>query len=317
MNIDSAHEKDLLWALKRHVMSSGRLLVIELDAEGRIRDSNVAFRSRFAGFNRPDGEALSSFFTSMRGEPPDIEAGIAQRTAITHVLKDRRSGETFLFHAYQVGDGAVLIGELANAEDSDIIERMGHLAIEMSRLVRDLRKTNQDLVIANARAENLAHTDPLTGIANRRYFMEQLRLSIDHAQTRNRQLSLLMMDLDHFKTINDRFGHAGGDAVLIAVAALLVSQVRSADLSGRFGGEEFILYMQDAPLPAATDAAERLREKISTLRPYGEECRIFTSIGVTELAPDDTAESLIQRADQLLYRAKSEGRNCVIAEPKG
>ncbi|EXJ17257.1 GGDEF domain-containing protein [Imhoffiella purpurea] len=309
-------EQDLLWALNRYVMGSGRLLVVELDPTGRIRDCNVAFRSRFAGFNQLSGEPMTKLFAGSMGDSLDLEPGIPRRTGISHVLIDRRSDETFLFQTYRVGDGSLLIGEPADSEESDVVERMGHLAIEMSRLVRDLRKTNQDLRAVNARAEKLARTDPLTGIANRRYFMERLRLSIEHSQSRGHALSLLMIDLDHFKDINDRFGHVGGDSALIAVASLLVSQLRAVDLSGRFGGEEFILFMQDAALPEATKVAERLRERIGTLRPCTEEVRISASIGVTELAPDDDPESLIKRADTLLYRAKTGGRDRVVSSSK-
>ncbi|WP_242523084.1 GGDEF domain-containing protein [Thiocystis minor] len=126
-----------------------------------------------------------------------------------------------------------------------------------------------------------------------------------------------MIDLDDFKQVNDRFGHAGGDATLVAFAGLLKSQVRAADLSGRFGGEEFVLYMLDADLLASSEAAERLRVQIAQLRPLEADFRVTASFGVTELRPGETAETLLIRADDLLYRAKAEGRNRVIAEARG
>ena len=180
-------------------------------------------------------------------------------------------------------------------------------------MVRDLRKANHALAAANELSQALARTDPLTGIANRRYFLERLNTSIAHTLARRHRLSLLMIDLDHFKSINDRFGHAGGDAVLIAVAAVLVSQVRAADLPCRFGGEELAVYMPDADLHAATEVAERLRLHISQLRPLAEDAPITASIGVTELRESENADALLKRADRLLYRAKAEGRNRVVA----
>lgn len=309
----SMEEQDLLHALRSYLMGSGRVLVIELDRDGRITDANVTFKSRFAGFGRVQGEPISRFFVHKSGEELDIEPVSGHRAPITHVVQDRSSGETYLLAAYAVGDGQVLLGELTDAAENDIVERMGHLAIELSRLVRDLRKANRDLEAANDLNQSLARSDPLTGIANRRYFMERLKLSIAHTQARQRRLSMLMIDLDHFKDINDRFGHAGGDSALLSIAALLASQVRAADLPCRFGGEEFAIYMTDAALDAAVDVAERIRDKISRLRPLDETSVITASIGVTELASGEDADALLKRADLLLYRAKTLGRNTVVA----
>ncbi len=306
MNHETSTERDLLAALRHYVTDSGRLLVIELDEQGRISDSNVTFRSRFAGVKGIQGQPIARFFATNDGDSLTIEPGLPRRAPVPYVAKDIHSGETYLLHAYAVGRGTLLIGELADAKENDIIERMGHFAIELSRL-------HDELALANQRNEALARTDPLTGIVNRRYFMERLSISIEHAQARRHRLSLLMIDLDHFKHINDQCGHAGGDSVLIAVAALLLAQVRAADLPGRFGGEEFVIYMLDADLQAATEAAERLRVQIGALRPIDPDRALTASFGVTELTPDDSADSLLKRADHLLYRAKTEGRNRVVA----
>lgn len=308
---------NLTWALQSYVMDSGRLLLVELDDQGRIGTANLAFRSRFAGFSRVHGEPLARFLRHESGDHLEIEPGLAYRTPVAHVLKGVLGGEAYLFHAYPIDQGTLLIGELANVVESDIVERMGHLAMEMSRLVRDLRKTNHELALANDLNQSLARTDPLTEIANRRYFMERLNTSIAHALARDHRLSLLMIDLDHFKQVNDRFGHAGGDAMLVAFARLLKSQVRAADLPGRFGGEEFVLYMLDADLRAATEAAERLRTQLAGLRLLDADFCVTASFGVTELSAGETAETLLIRSDDLLYRAKAEGRNRVIAEACG
>ena len=308
---------NLTWALQSYVMDSGRLLLVELDDQGRIGTANLAFRSRFAGFSRVHGKPLACFQRHESGDHLGIEPGLAYRTPVAHVLKGVLGGEAYLFHAYPIDQGTLLIGELANVVESDIVERMGHLAMEMSRLVRDLRKTNHKLALANELNQSLARTDPLTELANRRYFMERLNTSIAHALARDHRLSLLMIDLDHFKRVNDRFGHAGGDAMLVAFARLLKSQVRAADLPGRFGGEEFVLYMLDADLRAATEAAERLRTQLAGLRLLDADFCVTASVGVTELSAGETAETLLIRADDLLYRAKTEGRNRVIAEACG
>lgn len=304
---------ELIWALRSYIADSGRLLMIVLDDQGCIKDANMHFRARLAGFSRVNGEPLSHFLLSQSGDSLTIEAGFPQRTPVAHILKGVSGGEIYVFHAYPIGECTLLIGELAELAENDIIERMGHLAIEMSRLVRDLRKTNHELAEASELNQRLARTDGLTGIANRRYFMERLRTSIAHAQSRRHKLSLVMIDLDHFKKVNDRFGHAGGDAVLLAFAALLQGSSRAGDLPGRLGGEEFAVYLCDTNLPTAVEVAGRWRTQIAELRPLDADYRITASFGVTELIAGDSSESLLQRADDLLYQAKTQGRNQVVA----
>ena len=306
---------ELAWALRSYITDSGRLLMVVLDDQGCIEDANVHFRARFAGFSRVSGEPLAHFLLSQSGDSLMIESGFPQNTPVAHILNSVGGGEFYVFHAYPMGERTLMIGELPEAAENDIIERMGHLAREMSRLVRDLRKTNRELAEANELNQRLARADGLTGIANRRYFMERLRTSITHARSRQHKLSLLMIDLDHFKKVNDRFGHAGGDAVLLAFAALLQGRSRAGDLPGRLGGEEFAVYLFDANLPTAIEVAERLRIQIAELRPLDADYRVTASFGVTELIAGDSSESLLQRADDLLYRAKTEGRNRVIAAP--
>ncbi|MFB1488739.1 MULTISPECIES: GGDEF domain-containing protein [unclassified Thiocapsa] len=309
----SALDPDFLWALYSYVMDSGRLLVVEVDRDGCIIDSNLTFRSRFAGFAGVRGERLSRFLSSGSGELLDIEPGLPRRTPMARVFTTPLGGETYLFHAYPSGQGIVLIGELANGAESDVVERMGNLAMEMSRLVRDLRNTNRELALANETNQALARTDPLTNLANRRFFMERFDDEIVRARMSDAPLSLVMVDLDHFKQINDRFGHAGGDLVLVAFAGLLQSRVRTGDLPGRLGGEEFAVLMPDAGVQTAVDVAERLRTSLADLRPLDAAYCITASLGVAERRPEEAADELLRRADDLLYQAKNTGRNQVVA----
>lgn len=311
---DRAPDPEFVWTLQSYVMESGRLLVVEVDRDGCIIDSNVTFRSRFAGFASVRGELLSRFLSSGSGDLLDIEPGLPHRTPVARVFQTPLGGEIYLFHAYPSGRGIVLIGELANVAESDIVERMGSLAIEMSRLVRDLRNTNRELALANETNQALARTDPLTSLANRRFFMEHLEDGIARARIGGAPLSLIMMDLDHFKQINDRFGHAGGDLVLIALAGLLQSQVRGVDLPARLGGEEFAVVMSNADLRVAGDVAERLRTRLADLRPLDTSYRVSASFGVAQRRPEEDADALLGRTDDLLYRAKSGGRNQVVLE---
>lgn len=181
-----------------------------------------------------------------------------------------------------------------------------------------LRKTFQlsyDLHKAYGRARELAHTDELTGLANRRAFLEHGKATFDQARRYKRSLSLVMFDIDHFKRINDTHGHAAGDEVLRAVAAAVRRIARSADSAGRLGGEEFALLLPETFRDAAAQLAERLRREMADLaiEMPGETLRVTCSFGVAEQGPDaPSLDALLDRADQALYRAKAEGRNRVV-----
>lgn len=158
--------------------------------------------------------------------------------------------------------------------------------------------------------EALANIDGLTGLLNRRAFSAQLNAARD----RGGLLSLILCDIDHFKAVNDTHGHPMGDAVLREVSQTLRRTLRSADVVGRYGGEEFAVLLEGASQRAALETAERLREAIAalTFQPPGGLLRVTLSLGVASALPEDTdAEQLIKRADQALYRCKAEGRDCV------
>jgi two-component system cell cycle response regulator len=164
----------------------------------------------------------------------------------------------------------------------------------------------------------MAITDSLTGLHNRRYFERHLATMVDQATTRGRPLSLLIIDIDHFKAINDTYGHLAGDKVLKEFARRIQSAVRGIDLAGRFGGEEFVVAMPDTHVSVAYLVAERLRSLISA-EPFkvGEGLDpivVTVSIGVGAIeSPTDTPMGLLARADAALYQAKRSGRNRVAS----
>lgn len=159
----------------------------------------------------------------------------------------------------------------------------------------------------------LTITDGLTQVANKRHFVEFLEREIARATRHGRPLSLVLFDLDHFKNVNDRFGHLAGDRVLNGIAALVSAQVRRDELLARYGGEEFVVVLPETSLDAAALFCERIRAGIesATFDFDGEPLKATVSLGVTELVPADTLESLVARADALLYEAKQAGRNRV------
>ncbi|MAL95571.1 MAG: hypothetical protein CME40_10885 [Haliea sp.] len=164
-----------------------------------------------------------------------------------------------------------------------------------------------------------SRTDHLTAIPNRRCFFEVLDNAVAVASRYQQPLSVLAMDIDHFKRVNDRYGHGGGDRVLVRVAGVLRDELRKADLVGRLGGEEFGVLLPMTPLPAAEAIAERLRQTVERLEFGGmyPGLGVTCSIGVAEHRAGDGGDALLLAADQALYQAKSEGRNrvCVAARP--
>ncbi len=161
--------------------------------------------------------------------------------------------------------------------------------------------------------QSLATTDPLTGLPNRRALDECLQAALAAAQRHSEAVSVALIDVDHFKRINDRHGHAGGDRVLVQLGHRLAADLRAGDRLGRWGGEEFLLVSGHTPLPAALELAERLRASVAGFA-FGHGEPVTISIGVAQVRQGDDAGSLLQRADAALYRAKDAGRNRV--EPR-
>ncbi|MFY0990064.1 sensor domain-containing diguanylate cyclase [Halomonas sp. C05BenzN] len=167
---------------------------------------------------------------------------------------------------------------------------------------------------AEERVKAMAITDGLTGITNRQELGRLLESEMRRAVRYASPLSLIMYDLDHFKSINDRFGHNAGDDVLKTVASLVNDSLRDSDMHGRWGGEEFMVLLPQTGLDAARKVAEKLRQGIASHR-FERLGTITASFGVVELAGRESSRSLAQRVDDDLYRAKELGRNRVEAQP--
>ena len=157
--------------------------------------------------------------------------------------------------------------------------------------------------------------DPLTGCATRAEGMRRFEAELRRAERSKTSLAVLMIDLDHFKSINDRYGHNTGDAVLSAVGETLLGTLRASDIRSRWGGEEFLVVLPESTIERASSAAEALRQRIAstTVRDGAHTVRVTTSIGITIARPGETdIPRLLGRADTALYQAKSEGRNRVM-----
>jgi len=165
----------------------------------------------------------------------------------------------------------------------------------------------------------MATTDALTGLHNRRYMESHLATLIEQAASRGKPLSVLVVDIDYFKAINDTHGHDAGDDVLREFAMRLKKSTRGIDLACRYGGEEFVVVLPETDMGVATVVAERLRRRIAT-EPFSigqgsDKVDVTISVGIAAIGDaQDTAHALLKRADQALYRAKRDGRNRVVPD---
>jgi len=173
------------------------------------------------------------------------------------------------------------------------------------------------LLVGLLDARHDASHDALTGLANRRSAEERLEAAHADAVRHHEPMSVLVLDLDHFKRINDRHGHAAGDHVLQAVGRILHQELRGGDLGARYGGEEFLVLLPHCAGEQALEIAERIRERIAGMRTQvdGKVLRITVSIGVSSLVAGESVATLLVRGDAALYAAKAEGRNRCVASP--
>ncbi len=193
---------------------------------------------------------------------------------------------------------------------------LGALLLIVQRLIRRL---HAKLRKAEEKLERLVVTDELTGLKNRRYLYERLPMALKLARRHRNPVSCIMLDLDHFKVVNDSFGHEFGDRLLVAIAELLRDDFRETDILCRYGGEEFIIVLLNTDLDAATKKAESLRQTIARQRIDldGENVTVTASFGVAWFDPhapeagENRTDLLLKRADVALYRAKNNGRDRV------
>ena len=237
-----------------------------------------------------------------------VLAGVAALFMVTSISRPIR-GLTGLMNRLATGDLTVTV---AGTERRDEVG-------DMAQAVQVFKDGLIERDRLQAELEHRARIDPLTGALNRRAFRELLEREVARARRHGRSLSLAMIDVDHFKRINDTMGHAMGDQFLVAIAKAVSAALRSEDLLGRYGGEEFVVAFAETDLAGAIQAAERLRLAIAEIRleHEGEMRSITASLGVASFGDlrgesGETIDSVINTADQALYNAKAAGRNRVL-----
>ena len=256
--------------------------VIEVNSSGEVTYANPAAEKLFPNQSSPDLDSK----------------------AWSHPLLNGLSGFSELRQSKQLTDVAceVEIGQATYELHTHYI-----LELDLIRIyVLDITKRK----MAEKEIHLLATTDSLTGIANRREFSAILARELDRAKRYGAPLSLAMYDLDYFKRVNDTFGHDVGDDVLQAVTGLVKENIRTVDVVGRWGGEEFMVLMPASDMQAARNASEKLRLAIAGHR-FNKVGKLTVSFGVVSFEPQDDLNSLMKRVDDALYRAKEQGRNRV------
>ncbi|MES2126517.1 MAG: diguanylate cyclase [Pseudomonadota bacterium] len=185
---------------------------------------------------------------------------------------------------------------------------------EMSRLRTRLKEQKEELLSAVGTIRTLATIDELTSLANRRHMHDMLSAEERRQNVLGQTLCIALLDIDFFKNVNDRYGHACGDEVLRSFAGVARAELRSNDVLARWGGEEFLLMLPDTQLSAAAQVLARMRERVGSMRIAGvaEELRISFSAGVVERAAQEPLDETINRADKAMYQAKTTGRDRIV-----
>ncbi len=286
--------------------------------------------------NQPDLFEQEGYLAFVRGQREYFEEIVGEGRNIFRymapLLMEKDCLPCHHQQGYKEGDirGAVSIrfdiSSLEKARGSQLTLALGAgvlaTLVFLGLVLSSARRLNRQVEQAQAALERQAHEDELTGLFNRRHFFARLGQELSRARRHGRWLSLVMMDLDHFKNVNDRHGHQAGDEVLRQVARRLAGHCRSHDVLARYGGEEMALILPETDVQGAASLAEKLRAAVEEMRVdlgQGLEVGITISLGAVSLdhAGLKTADDnlLVRLADQALYRAKQKGRNRVEQEP--
>ena len=287
--------------------------------EGLLKLCEGDFAHRLPRTGKRDQEDTIAFFVNSIGAELGhiIERTRAQEERLTRFV-DRLS-EALL--AVAAGNFSVQVQRDFSGDSADVLAFLvNNTVTELGMFVgeaqqrADQEKARLEKLVAERTAalEELATTDVLTGALNRRRFLELAEQELARAARYQHPLCLAMLDLDHFKSINDRFGHAAGDEALRAVADVVRAGLRTVDLLGRYGGEELMVALPETHRDAASIALERIRAEVARIRLSPPEAAVRVSGGLVEMQAGETLEAGLRRADAALYEAKRAGRNRLV-----
>ena len=285
------------------------LLVLFVDDQQIIRYSNTRQREICAEVPFPEGLRADAWLCGNLGFDAQKENSDVPQPRYLRIC---HTDSTYRCSNIPVDGGYFIVGEKLETGDMDVIESMSLLTNQLTNLTNQLRQKNNALQDANATIEGLMRTDPLTGLGNRRLLYEQIEPAISLSSRHARPLSLIMTDIDHFKSVNDTYGHDGGDVVLKGFADLLTSSIRKEDLAIRFGGEEFLILLPSTADDGAFLLAERIRKTLENADLLSRDRSVTASFGVTQYLSGETFDAFLKRVDTALYEAKESGRNRTV-----
>jgi diguanylate cyclase (GGDEF)-like protein/PAS domain S-box-containing protein len=304
--------------LQRVALESASEGIVITDATGKIEWANPAFTT-LTGYELEEVMGVN---------PRILKSGMMDRAFYQVLWSTILDGQKWSGELWNLNKDGNLYGEemhiapvramdgrISNfvAVKHDITERKQAEA-QAERAKQGLVSLNKELREANEHILKISQTDALTGLANRRTIDERMRNEMARADRLGCGFSVILGDMDHFKSINDEFGHLVGDRVLVAAAGVLADQARPYDLPARFGGEEFLVLLPESTLADAMTIAQRIRTAISGVAVPEVTRQITMSMGISTWGHGDTLGTLVGRADAALYQAKRRGRNRVVAQ---
>ncbi|MFP4452341.1 MAG: GGDEF domain-containing protein [Desulfosalsimonas sp.] len=296
--------------LSAFLEASGTALAVVTDENHVISACNDNLRRTLHAPEKPLGRYLGDVVCPLEEEEFFLLVSMENGGLAPQMFKLCHTEILYKCYTFQINRGFLVLGDRVGGTENEVLETMSLLNNELSVLSRELSKKNRELKKAHRKITELSRTDPLTGLANRRYFNERYKEEFSLSQRHEIALSVVMMDLDHFKKVNDTLGHSAGDKVLAAFAEILKTNCRTEDFPARFGGEEFIAFLPHTPCDMAMIFGNRLRETLAGADILDDpQWEITVSVGISQLKKDDTPDELVRRADQALYEAKKQGRD--------
>ena len=319
-NIDS-HEALLRSVLERSakllMAEQGSLMMLDQETDALLIEAKMGSSGAAATRVRiPRGEGIAGRVAE-KGEPFLVE-NVESDPRIGKKNRENYRTRSFISVPLMIGERTIGVLNLADKTTGEVFDRDDLNLIQSFATHAAVVLERSTLSHQTERLRKLTITDPLTGLLNRRYFQERLEEEVARSLRHDRSLSLLMLDVDGFKSFNDTYGHPAGDEALRLVGEALLRIVRHMDVVARFGGDEFVVILPETDGNAAMLIAERIREEVAAALTGSRSARLSAAAAVTVSAgiasyegPGESGEQLLERADQALYKAKAGGRNRV------
>ncbi len=301
------------------VQSKNEASILIVDDEVGVRDSMQEF-IEMAGFKPAIASSAEEAIELIQSNSiqvviTDIMLPGMGGLELTRLIKKEHDSDVIVMTGYS---GDYSYEEAINMGASDFVikpVRLEELLLRLKRVLKE-RDLTQERVRMMEKLQKLAITDGLTKLHNSRSFYSQIEVEVDRYNRYKHPLSLLLLDIDHFKHYNDTFGHLEGDKVLVRISQIIRSCLRKLDTAYRYGGEEFTVILPETTCEEARNVAERIRNAVKAEKfdPETEnDITITISIGVTQYSPEEELSAFIQRADKAMYSSKQNGRNKVTA----